>query len=125
MKQDKNHDNAPGAEIHLVSVQFAFSHPTAVTVCIAGNFNDWNPTSKPMHSSGTGKWWKTTSLPPGSYEYCLVVDGKWMPDPLARGTVPNPFGGNNSILKVASSPGEGHRIDAGELPLKNNNRDRG
>ena len=29
-------------------------------------------------------WWKETALAPGTYEYCLVVDGQWMPDPLAR-----------------------------------------
>jgi hypothetical protein len=40
-------------------------------------------------------------LAPGTYEYCLVVDGQWMPDPLAKETVPNPFGGRNSVLKVA------------------------
>jgi len=121
MKHNKNHDNAESAETLLVPVQFAFSHSTAITVCIAGTFNDWNPTSKPMHSSGAGNWWKNTSLAPGMYEYCLVVDGQWMPDPLARGTVPNPFGGRNSILKVPSSPGEGHRIDAADLLLKNSN----
>jgi hypothetical protein len=45
-------------------------------------------------------------LAPGTYEYCLVVDGQWMPDPLARETVPNPFGGRNSVLKVAGLPEE-------------------
>jgi len=38
------------------------------------------------------------------------VDGQWMPDPLARETVPNPFGGRNSILKVASSSEEAHQV---------------
>jgi hypothetical protein len=36
----------------------------------------------------------------GIYEYCLVVDGSWIPDPLALEHVPNPFGGKNSILEV-------------------------
>jgi hypothetical protein len=40
----------------------------------------------------------------GTYEYCLVVDGQWMPDPLARETVPNRFGGRNPVLTVASTP---------------------
>jgi len=31
-----------------------------------------------------GNWWKETSLAPGTYEYCLVVDGPWLPDPKAR-----------------------------------------
>jgi hypothetical protein len=30
------------------------------------------------------------------------ADGHWVPDPLAQETVPNPFGGMNSILKVTN-----------------------
>jgi hypothetical protein len=78
--------------------------------------------SKTLHSSSAGHWWKETALAPGTYEYCLVVDGQWMPDPLARESVPNPFGGRNSILKVATSPEAGHRADADTLPLKNVNQ---
>jgi 1,4-alpha-glucan branching enzyme len=121
MKHNKNHDNAQSTGPKLIPVQFEFSHATAVTVCIAGTFNDWDPTSRPMHSSGAGNWWKKTSLAPGTYEYRLVVDGQWMPDPLARGTVPNPFGGRNSVLEVADSPGAAHLVDASRLPLKTNN----
>jgi hypothetical protein len=47
-----------------------------------------------------------------------VVDGQWMPDPLARETVTNPFGGRNSVLKVASSPGAAYLASAEDLPLK-------
>ena len=60
----------------------------------------------------------------GTYEYCLVVDGQWRPDPLAKETVPNPFGGRNSVLKVASSPEAAHLADAANLPLKNINKQR-
>ena len=118
MKHNKNHDNSQGTGPQLIPVQFEFSDATATTVCIAGTFNDWDPSSKPMRSSGTGHWWKETGLVPGSYEYCLVVDGKWMPDPLARDTVGNPFGGRNSVLHVLSTPEAAHRADAIELPLK-------
>jgi hypothetical protein len=45
-----------------------------------------------------------------------------MPDPLARESVPNPFGGRNSILKVASSPAAAHLADAENLPLKKQNK---
>jgi hypothetical protein len=93
MKHNHNHDNAPSAGPQLQPVRFEFTHPTATTVCLAG-----------------------------TYEYCLVVDGQWMPDPLARESVPNPFGGRNSILKVSSSPEAGHRADADNLPLKNVNK---
>jgi 1,4-alpha-glucan branching enzyme len=102
MKHNHNHDNAQSQQ--LVTVRFDFTHPTAAIVCVAGTFNHWQPEAKTLHSSGVGHWWKETSLPPGNYEYCFVVDGQWIPDPLAKETVPNPFGGNNSVLTVASSP---------------------
>jgi 1,4-alpha-glucan branching enzyme len=117
MKHNHNHDNAPITQ--LVPVRFEFTHPTAKTVCLAGTFNHWQPEAKTLHTSGVGNWWKEMFLAPGIYEYCLVVDGKWIPDPLARETVANPFGGRNSILKVASSPEAAHRADAQNLPLKN------
>ena len=43
---------------------------------------------------------KELILPPGTYEYLFVADGRWLPDPLAKGAVPNPFGGVNSLLTV-------------------------
>jgi 1,4-alpha-glucan branching enzyme len=116
MKHNHNHDNARSPQ--LVPVRFEFNHPTATTVCIAGTFNQWQPEAKTLHSSGAGNWWKETALAPGTYEYCLVVDGHWMPDPLARESVANPFGGRNSILKVASSPAAAHLADAENLPFK-------
>ena len=122
MKHNHNHDNAPSVGAQLVSVHFEFTHPTATTVSIAGTFNRWHPTTKSLHSSGAGHWSKEAFLAPGTYEYCLVVDGQWMPDPLANETVPNPFGGRNSILKVAGSPEAAHLADAENLPLKNNNK---
>jgi 1,4-alpha-glucan branching enzyme len=122
MKHNKNHDNAPSDGPQLVPVRFEFTHPTATTVSVAGTFNNWQPEAKALHTSGVGHWWKETVLAPGTYEYCLVVDGHWMPDPLARENVPNPFGGNNSVLKVATSPQAAHLADAENLPLKNANK---
>jgi len=122
MKHNHNHDNVRSAGPELVPVRFEFTHPTATTVCVAGTFNDWHPEAKPMHPVGDGRWLKETVLPPGTYEYCLVVDGEWMPDPRARETVPNPFGGRNSLLKVADSPEAAHLADAENLPLENANK---
>jgi 1,4-alpha-glucan branching enzyme len=118
MKHNHNHDNAKSAGPQLVPVRFEYTHPTAHTVSIAGTFNHWQPEAKTLHSSGAGNWWKETALAPGTYEYCLVVDGKWIPDPLARDSVANPFGGRNSILKVCSSSAAAHLDDAENLPLK-------
>ena len=104
MKHNKNHDNSRGGGPQMEPVHFEFTDPTAATVCVAGTFNDWHPSAKPMHPTGDGRWLKETVLPPGTYEYRLVVDGQWMPDPLAKETVPNPFGERNSVLRVASAP---------------------
>ena len=37
----------------------------------------------------------------GRYEYLFVVDGQWLPDPNARESVQNPYGGTNSVLTVS------------------------
>jgi 1,4-alpha-glucan branching enzyme len=122
MKHNHNHDNARNASLQLVPVRFEFTDPAATAVCIAGTFNNWKPESKTLHSSGVGNWWKDTALAPGTYEYCLVVDGKYIPDPLAKETVPNPFGGRNSVLTVFSSPEKKHLVEAETLPLINANQ---
>jgi 1,4-alpha-glucan branching enzyme len=102
MKHNHNHNNAPTIS-GLQPVRFEFSHPSAMSVCVAGSFNDWQPEAKALHPSDAGKWWKETALKPGTYEYCFVVDGQWVPDPAAAETVPNPFGGRNSVLKVGET----------------------
>lgn len=122
MKHNKNHDNAPAPGPQLQPVRFEFDHPTATMVFVAGDFNDWSPLAKPMRATGGGHWLKETALAPGTYEYCLVVDGQWMADPLAPQDVPNPYGGRNSILKVTDSPEAAHLADAENLPLKFTNQ---
>lgn len=124
IKHNRNRDNAPKVSDQLVPVHFSFDHPTAKSVCLAGTFNEWHPTTKAMQMQavGSGHWLKEAFLPPGDYEYCLVVDGQWIPDPLAPKTVPNPFGGKNSVLHVASSPGATHRFDAQNLPMQDTNK---
>ena len=119
MKPNHNRDNARRIGPQLVPVRFEFNDPTAATVCVAGTFNHWQPEAWPLRSSGAGNWWKEMALPPGTYEYCLVVDGHWMPDPLARETVPNPFGGRNSVLIVVSSPEAAHPDAVENLPAEN------
>lgn len=100
-----NRTNKRKTETPLPTVHLEFTHPGASTVCVAGSFNDWRTEATPMIPMGDGHWKKRLVLPPGTYEYCLVVDGTWMPDPSAMETVPNPFGGQNSVLKVLASAG--------------------
>jgi 1,4-alpha-glucan branching enzyme len=95
--QTQNHAGARSHRVH-----FEFSFPAAESVFIAGTFNDWQPRVTPMIALGQGRWAKDLALSPGDYEYRLVVDGQWQPDPLGAETVPNPFGGVNSIRRVGN-----------------------
>ncbi|MBI3427926.1 MAG: hypothetical protein HY011_33805 [Acidobacteria bacterium] len=80
--------------------RFEFQSSKAKAVCIAGSFNDWQPGATPMVALGDGRWVKELTLPPGRYEYRLVVDGDWVDDPNAKETVANPHGGANAVLTV-------------------------
>ena len=97
-KNGNNKKIGNGSAIRSLRVEF--SHPTATAVAIAGNFNDWRPDSAPMVALGNGLWLKELALPPGTYEYLIVADGKWVPDPSAEGTTLNPFGGVNSLVTI-------------------------
>lgn len=85
-------------QIQLVRIEF--TAPSAITVYIAGTFNDWHPSATAMIALGDGRWVRELALPVGLYEYRLVVDGEWAADPQAAESVPNPFGGVNSVLRV-------------------------
>jgi len=68
-------------------------------VAVAGTFNDWQP--KPLKPVKKGGQEIVLNLLPGSYEYRLVINGHyWMADPACENSVPNPFGGHNSLLTV-------------------------
>jgi hypothetical protein len=76
-------------------------NPAAKRVFVAGSFNNWQPEQTPLVAAGNGRWTGDLKVAPGQYEYLFVVDGQWLPDPNARQTVQNPFGGRNSVLTVS------------------------
>ncbi|PWU13140.1 MAG: glycoside hydrolase family 13 [Verrucomicrobia bacterium] len=81
-------------------VAFTFLKPGAKCVGVAGSFNDWKPEKSPLKPLGNDRWFGDLALSPGRHEYLFVVDGQWLPDPSAKETVPNPFGGRNSVVSV-------------------------
>lgn len=88
---------------HLIRpqcIRLEFASTQACEVCVAGSFNDWQPAATPMIALGNGRWLKELALPPGRYEYRLVVDGQWIDDPLAKEFVPNPHGSRNGVIVV-------------------------
>jgi chromosome partitioning protein len=70
-------------------------------VRLAGDFNDWVPDGGvvlEVHDDGC--WTKFLPLEPGRYEYKLIVDGRWQPDPLNPVQAPNRLGSTNSVLEI-------------------------
>jgi chromosome partitioning protein len=83
------------------SMLFRVHAPSASTVELAGDFNGWNPQTGPMRRDGAfGDFELRLPLTPGRYQYRIVVDGKWRPDPANTDTVYNPFGELNSVVCV-------------------------
>ncbi len=82
------------------SVIFVASYPSAGSVQIAGDFNNWQPEKTPMKKASDGSWQARVPLAKGTYHYRFVVDGQWQQDPYNDSTEPNPYGGLNSIIKV-------------------------
>ena len=80
-------------------VRFTLLSRLADDVRIAGDFNEWNPMSHRLECHQGDTWTIDLSLAPGSHQYLFVVDGVWETDPAAD-SVPNSFGGRNSVVHV-------------------------
>jgi chromosome partitioning protein len=81
--------------------RLVFHAPEAKTVEIVGSFNDWRPNEEhKMERGEDGTWSKVVSLPPGTYQYKFVVDGKWVEDKENPHFIDDPFGGRNSVLEL-------------------------
>ena len=102
-------ESAEGAELLAgpvltpEGVLFSHAHASASTVHLAGEFNGWSTDATPMEDpDGDGVWTVVVELPPGRYEYKFVVDGgaRWVEDAGNPDTVPDPYGGRNSVIVV-------------------------
>jgi hypothetical protein len=60
------------------NILFRFPRPSAKSVFIIGDFNDWKRTAMEKNEKG---WDLTIPLTPGSYKYMFVVDEKRIKDP--------------------------------------------
>ena len=82
-------------------VTFVCNAPaTAKAVCLAGNFNAWNPTAARMIRTRDGSFRAKFKLDPGEYPYKFVVDGQWVNDPDAENQVANPYGTLDSVIRI-------------------------
>jgi len=84
------------------SVQFVMVLPSARSVAVVGDFNDWQAEATPLRRVGDGGMWTVeVTLPPGHHHYAFIIDGQaWMPDPNAPLTTDDDFGKPNSVVVV-------------------------
>ncbi len=73
------------------------------TLQVKGEFNGWNAT--PLKFSA-GTWSYQIVAPRGTYQYCLVANGKEMLDPGNPDRVSNNMGGFNSLARLGDPNGK-------------------
>ena len=87
-----------------VYVQFVFAAENAQSVAVAGDFNQWQPTTGELRDAdGDGVWTALVAVDPGLHKYMFVVDGEeWVTDPRADSYVDDGFGMRNALIAVAA-----------------------
>jgi hypothetical protein len=81
-------------------LQFVFVAPSAASVALVGDFNDWDPTRSPMQTA-QGVWATAVRLAPGRYRYAFLVNGtEWRADPAAPSARDDEFGTPSSVVTV-------------------------
>ncbi|HPF70938.1 MAG TPA: hypothetical protein PLQ13_09725 [Candidatus Krumholzibacteria bacterium] len=81
-------------------VLFTYRDPAAGQVFIAGSFNGWNASDRPLARNAKGVWATVVKLDAGRHTYKYVVDGNWLADPENGDVESDGYGGNNSAVTV-------------------------
>ena len=77
----------------------------AKSACLVGEFNDWDPNAHPMKKRKDGRLSTTVTLEAGReyrFRYWLG-SGRWENDWDADAYVPNPFGGEDSVVEIPAA----------------------
>ena len=91
--------------VPLEPVQFVLVAPTAHSVAVVGDFNDWGLNDSALVATNhQGVWSVTAPVPAGVHRYAFVVNGKeWVADPSAPRSAGDDFGMPSSALVVEDS----------------------
>jgi 1,4-alpha-glucan branching enzyme len=92
-----------GQSPRTVTVHLTLEAPTARTVSVVGDWNQWNPDAHVMKDANEdGVWEIRLKLEPDQvYQYQFIInDERWIPDPESPVKVDDGFGGTNSVLDV-------------------------
>jgi hypothetical protein len=96
---------AASSGVPLEPVQFVLVAPTARSVAVVGDFNDWGLNDSALVATNHhGVWSVTAPVPAGVHRYAFVVNGKdWVADPSAPRSAGDDFGLPSSALVVEDS----------------------
>ena len=83
-------------------VRFVLANAEALSVALAGSFNQWSASSHPLRrEKSRGVWTVVVTLPPGEHLFMYVVDGtRWISPPGAEDYVDDGFGARNGVVIV-------------------------
>ena len=87
---EKRNTNRYSARQMAKPVNFYLAAPKAKSVCLAGDFNEWNPGSHEMQRRSNGWWHLQVQLTHGHHQYYFMVDGKPTELPPTSGVKPYP-----------------------------------
>jgi len=87
------------------TVDVIFTLPADVRadrVALCGEFNGWSTEDVELERAADGTWQATIALEPGrAYRYRFLLDGeRWENAWQSDGYVPNPYGGDDSVIAV-------------------------
>jgi hypothetical protein len=86
-------------------IVFELDAPSAQSVQVLGDFNQWSRSANAMRRGSDGHWRQTTLLPPGRYVYAYLVDGRvFQRDPARDAVEDRDFGVTGSELVVSEAP---------------------
>jgi serine protease AprX len=88
--------------IEADKIVFLHHDDNAQSICLAGDFNNWNSSETSFTLGKNGIWRaEISNLQPGKYRYKFVVNGEnWIEDHLNGMKEEDGYGGFNSILHV-------------------------
>ena len=93
------------ASTSVEPVDFVLVAPTAQSVAVVGDFNNWGLGNKALVATNHGGVWSVkATLPAGIHRYAIVVNGKqWVADPTKPRSSGDDFGMPSSALVVEDS----------------------
>ena len=93
--------SAPAPPSAPIRVRFHLQARGAHRVSLVGSFNQWSADGIVLDPVSDGATFAgTVELPPGTYEYMFVVDGRWVTDPAAEERRDDGFGRQNALLRL-------------------------